>query len=114
VTGILDGFGASARLVYGSCAVLIVLGLVERERAGLIKVPGTMALIGRASYAVYLIHLVAIGIAFKYLARFVKLDASWSWELWLALSLWGVLAGVLASVWLEQPSINFVRRRFSK
>ncbi len=114
VMGILNGFGSTARVVYGGCAVLIVLGLVERERLGMIKVPRAMALIGQASYSVYLVHLIAIGIAFKYLARLIVFTTAWSWALWLSLSAFAVVAGILASMWLERPSINFFRARLAK
>jgi exopolysaccharide production protein ExoZ len=114
VAGILNGFGATARVVYGGCSVLIVLGLVERERSGKMKVPKPMALIGQASYSVYLVHLIAIGLAFKYLARLVVFTTAWSWALWLALSAFAIVAGILTSMCLERPSINFFRARFSK
>lgn len=114
VVGALNGFGWTARVVYGGCSVLIVLGLVERERLGRIKVPRVMALLGQASYSVYLVHLIAIGIAFKYLARLIVFTTTWSWVLWLSLSAFAVFVGVLASMWLERPSINFFRARFAK
>jgi peptidoglycan/LPS O-acetylase OafA/YrhL len=90
------------------------VGLVERERLGKMKVPKAMALIGQASYAVYLVHLIAIGIAFKYLARLIVFSTAWSWALWLALSAFAVVAGILTSMWVERPSINFFRARLAK
>jgi exopolysaccharide production protein ExoZ len=114
VAGILNGFGTTARIVYGSCSALIVVGLVERERLGMMKVPKAMALIGQASYAVYLVHLIAIGIAFKYLARLIVFSTAWSWALWLSLSAFAVVAGILTSMWVERPSINFFRARLAK
>lgn len=113
VMGLLNGYGAAARVAYGSCSVLIVLGLVERERSGQLQVPKAMAVIGQASYAIYLVHLVAIGIAFKFLSKAVQVGVSWNWVLWAGLSAWAVLAGILASSWLEQPSIRFVRKRLA-
>ena len=59
VLGIMNGFGTLARLIYGPSAALIIVGLVERERSGLLKVPRVLGVLGRASYSVYLVHLVA-------------------------------------------------------
>lgn len=111
VTGLLYGFGALARLAYGSASVLIILGIVERERSGLLRVPGAMGAIGRASYAVYLVHLVGIGLTYKVVALLVLPKPSWSLPLWVLLCTFGVCAGVLASMWVEQPLIRYCRQR---
>jgi len=112
VSGRLYGFGATARLVYGTCALMIILALVERERSGHLTVPRFMAVLGRASYSVYLVHLIAIGITFKFLSMATSLSPSWSFPIWVLLSAMGLAAGVLASVWLEQPVIRYVRTHF--
>jgi exopolysaccharide production protein ExoZ len=112
VSGRLYGFGATARLAYGTCALLVVLALVERERSGRLTVPRFMAVLGRASYSVYLVHLIAIGITFKFLSMAASLTPSWSFPIWVLLCAMGLTAGVLASVWVEQPVIRYVRTHF--
>lgn len=112
VSGHLYGFGAAARLAYGSCALMVILALVERERSGRLTVPRFMAVLGRASYSVYLVHLIAIGITFKFLSMAVPLTPSWSFPIWVLLCAMGLVAGVLASVWVEQPVIRYVRVHF--
>lgn len=112
VSGQLYGFGAAARLAYGSCALMVILGLVERERSGRLTVPRFMAVLGRASYSVYLVHLIAIGITFKFLSMAASLKPSWSLPIWLLLCAMGIVTGVLASVWVEQPVIRYVRKHF--
>jgi len=112
VGGALYGFGSLARVVYGSCSVLIILALVERERSGLLRLPRLMASIGQASYSVYLVHLIAIGLTFKTVVTFIHPAAAWSAALWLVLCVVGVCGGVVASVWLEQPVIRLCRRHW--
>jgi exopolysaccharide production protein ExoZ len=110
VAGRLSGFGAQARLAYGVCAFMVILAVVERERSGLLRIPPFMAVLGRASYSVYLVHLIAIGITFKLLTMAVELKPSWSLPVWALLCMVGMIAGILASIWLEQPLIRFVRK----
>jgi exopolysaccharide production protein ExoZ len=111
VAGRLYGFGATARLAYGTCSLMVILALVERERSSRLKVPRFMAVLGRASYSVYLVHLIAIGITFKFLSMAVPLTPSWSLPVWALLCTMGLAAGILASVWLEQPIMRYVRAR---
>jgi exopolysaccharide production protein ExoZ len=110
VAGSLSGFGAPARLAYGACAFMVILALVERERSGHLRVPRFMAVLGRASYSVYLVHLIAIGITFKFLSMAIRLTPSWSFLVWALLCSMGLAAGILASIWVEQPVIRFVRK----
>lgn len=109
VSGRLYGFGATARLAYGTCSLMVILALVERERSGRLTVPRFMALLGLASYAVYLVHLIAIGITFKFLSMAATLRPSWSFAVWGLLCAMGLAGGILASVCLEQPLIRHVR-----
>ena len=109
VAGRLSGFGAAARLAYGVCAFIVILALVERERSGRLRVPRLMAVLGRASYSVYLVHLIAIGLTFKFLSMTVPLTSSWAFPVWMLLCTMGLTAGILASVWLERPLIRVVR-----
>jgi exopolysaccharide production protein ExoZ len=111
VSGRLDGFGATARLAYGTCSFLIILALVEHERLGRLRVPRFMAVLGRASYAVYLVHLIAIGVTFKFLSMAIRLTPAWSFLVWALLCTMGLIAGITASIWLEQPVIRFARKR---
>ncbi len=110
VAGRLSGFGAAARLAYGACAFTVILALVERERSGYLRVPRFMAVLGRASYSVYLVHLIAIGVTFKLLSMTIRPMPSWSFLIWALLCATGLAAGILASIWVEQPAIRLARR----
>jgi exopolysaccharide production protein ExoZ len=111
VSGRLNGFGASARLAYGACSFLVILALVEHERLGRLRVPRFMAVLGRASYSIYLVHLIAIGVTFKFLSMAIRLVPAWSLLTWALLCTMGVILGITASIWLEQPAIRFARNR---
>jgi exopolysaccharide production protein ExoZ len=110
VAGRVSGYGAATRLAYGTCAFMVILALVERERSGYLKVPRFMAVLGRASYSVYLVHLIAIGITFKLLSMMAPPRPSWSLLVWVLLCTMGTAAGILASIWVEQPAIRLARR----
>ena len=110
VTGLLSGFGTTARVAYGTCAFAVILSLVERERSGVLKIPRFLAVLGRASYSVYLVHLIGIGITFKFLSMAIRLTPSWSLLIWALLCAAGLAAGILASIWVEQPAIRLARK----
>ncbi len=44
------------KLVFGAANCFIMLGLVGMERRGVLKVPSWIALVGAASYSIYLLH----------------------------------------------------------
>ena len=54
-------------LAYGAASFLIVLGCVEAERSGKLRVPQGMRLLGDASYSLYLIHYTALSAIAKIL-----------------------------------------------
>ncbi len=110
ISGRLYGFGSMARLAYGTCSFLVISALVERERLDCLRVPRFIAVLGRASYAIYLVHLMAIGITFKFLSMAIQLAPAWSFLVWALLCMTGLIAGIAASSWLEQPLIRFARK----
>lgn len=98
------------RIFYGGSSFLMILGLVEAERSGLLAPSRWMAALGRASYAIYFIHVPAWLIAAKLMKRL---------QLWplLPVSLWYVLlattvmaVGVALSNAVEQPLLRLSRK----
>lgn len=57
--------GLTGRLLYGSASVVILLGLVEIERSGTIRLGLGSILLGDASYCLYLTHLTLIPLAVR-------------------------------------------------
>ena len=115
--GALEDAGLLGRASYGSQAcfglasAMILTGLVAAERAGKLRVGGALVLLGAASYSLYLIHTVAIGLALHILGNhgaFAVLPA------WAAMALGtsvGVASGLLLYKAVELPITNAVRRR---
>lgn len=66
--GLLPPDGLPGRLAYGLPAAVVIIGLVGRERAGRLRVPPALALLGAASYAIYLVHGPVLGYAARAMA----------------------------------------------
>ena len=101
-------------LGYGLGSALIVIGLVELERHGRLRVPGLLVRLGGASYSIYLIHLIAIGVIWQVLVRTHL--AEWL-PVWVEFALFVIVApaaGYLVSRLIERPlmqTLANVRRR---
>jgi peptidoglycan/LPS O-acetylase OafA/YrhL len=95
-------------LIFGACAAMFVLGTVELERSGRAAVPAWLALLGAASYAIYLVHSVVEPVA---------LLAAWRWIaalpprlITVALMAVGTAAGVIFHLLVERPLMLVIRR----
>jgi len=111
--GSVDGYGDFARLLYGAAAWLFMLGIVERERATGFRVPRLLAVLGQASYAIYLVHLLCIGLAFKLFERIGATALHAHVQLALLVAL-GIAGGVLVSRWIELPMTELARRSWAR
>jgi peptidoglycan/LPS O-acetylase OafA/YrhL len=60
-------------LGYTLGSALALAGLVQAERSGLIRAPGWLVYLGDASYAIYLVHFLALSVLAK-LAKAAHLD----------------------------------------
>ncbi|HEX5127752.1 MAG TPA: acyltransferase [Rhodocyclaceae bacterium] len=108
--GHLDGFGTLARYAYGLPAFMILLGLAERERAGRLKLHPLLVTLGSASYAIYLTHLISIGVIYKLLSVTKLLGVLPVTLTYLALCIGSIAAAVLISRYVEYPLMGRVRR----
>ncbi|MBM3992295.1 MAG: acyltransferase, partial [Planctomycetes bacterium] len=111
--GGVDGYGDFARLLYGVPAWLCVIGLVEYERGTDLRVPGLLALLGKASYSIYLVHLLCLGIVYKLLVRIGATHVD-SHLLLALLVVSGIAGGVLVSKWIEYPWIARARKLWAR
>jgi len=112
--GYLDGYASSARFAYGIPATVLLIGLVARERQTGFRLPRAAIAVGSASYAIYLMHLLGIGITWKVLEKcgltaLLPREASF-----LAVSVAGILAGVIGHRLIERPLIAWSRRLFER
>lgn len=102
-----DGYGLGARWMYGLSAMVMVVGLVSSE----VEFTNARALLalGRASYSIYLSHLIGIGVAYKLWEQTGWLIFCPTWLVYLSLCAAGIGLGVLMSRWIEYPLMRIVR-----
>jgi len=100
-------------LIYGFASALILIGIVQMEYQGHLKVPAPLLLMGNASYVTYLIHLTLLSFLAKmfiYMGAREALPALLSYFLISALA---VCIGIAAHLWGERPLLRFLRTWFS-
>jgi exopolysaccharide production protein ExoZ len=100
-------------LVFGLGAMLAMIGLVELECGGRLKIPAWLRLLGDASYSIYLVHYFVLwffaklfwvsGVAFL-------LPAAAAFVLLACLA---VAAGVLCHLWIERPLLVSLGQNFT-
>ena len=109
----LDGYTASARLLYGLGAMLLIIGITGFEFKRAFAIPKFLIEIGNASYSIYLFHLLCIGVAYK-LFHVASLDSVLPVNIQYAvLVIAGVTGGMALSRIIEFPLINWVRKLFN-
>lgn len=112
--GLVDGYGDAARFYFGAAAFLLVIGLVESERISSVPVPRWLGVLGKASYAIYLGHLLAIGVAWKILARFGLTLSLHPSALHVLLIAVGLAGGILLSLVVEYPLMGVARKLWAR
>jgi peptidoglycan/LPS O-acetylase OafA/YrhL len=98
-----------ARVVFGCSSVLVVVGLVECERNGRLKVGRGLALLGAASYSIYLVH----GPALSALIQIMNMAFGRMVPVYLAviaLACGSVAAGLVFYAVCERPLLVSLRR----
>lgn len=96
----------AGRLAFSIPAVMFVLGAVEIERTSSLHINRFLALMGAASYAVYLVHPVALSLFVQASSRLGGKEVNLE-TIALALALLSVTAGVLYHVTIERPAIKW-------
>ena len=88
---------------------LVVYGLADASRR--VRVPGSLLLLGAASYAIYLVHAPVMGLAGRFLVKLVpaSLLALGAGQVILAMT--AVLAGVATHLAYEKPIGRWLGRR---
>lgn len=107
----IDGYADFSRLIYGIPAALILLGIVESDRQGLLTIPAILQKLGRASYSIYLFQFIFIGAAWK-LCQILGLERKMPPLLgFFLLAGIGIAGGHVTSDWIEYPLMRLIRRR---
>lgn len=104
--GRLYGYGMAARLVYGLSAAAMIGGAAGSEAR--LRWPPSLIGIGRASYAIYLFHLIGIGVAWQIGMRLGVALPPVPWFILLVLA--GGLLGVAVHITVERPLLRWMRR----
>jgi peptidoglycan/LPS O-acetylase OafA/YrhL len=86
----------------------IILALAEIDRATPLRIPSLLALLGEASFSIYLVHFSVITISVIMLR---KLGIAPGLAPWLLCATLGVVAGLIFDRFLDQPIQRWARRR---
>lgn len=100
------------RIVFGLASASMLAGIVEHERRRTIRMPATFSLLGRASYAIYLIHPVALSLAVHVASRLrpdIPLEI-----IVLALGSFGILIGIAYHLLVEGQLVALFRHVLQK
>lgn len=110
VAGRLDGYGPLARLAYGVPSGLIILGLAVIERQRPIRLAPPVLWLGRASYSIYLFHLLSLGIFYKLWMALGLMERLPPAACFAGLVVAGLAGGMAASRLIEYPAMHLVRQ----
>jgi peptidoglycan/LPS O-acetylase OafA/YrhL len=105
-----------ANLILGLGAAVSILGAVELERRGGLRIHRVLTFLGDASYSIYLVHFLAVSALCKLVvsaSRFVEIP---DWTAFIAVSGGALLSGVAFYVLVEKPllaAVSFRHVRFS-
>lgn len=96
-------------LVFGIAATGIVAGMAALDMAGRIRTPRVLLVLGDASYAIYLVHVMVMTVLAKLV---IKIGAAGNLPLTATILVIGALiCGTLAHFVLERPMLQWLRAR---
>ena len=114
--GLMESFGSVGpvewpphQLLYGVASAAALYGAVGLERAGKLRVPGWLFVIGSASYSIYLSHMILLMAFQHFLPRLRGLIPLPRDPVFLLAVAACVIAGVLFSRLVEQPLLRALR-----
>ena len=109
-------FGVDRRLVYGTLAALMLLGLTQAEDAGRLAWLGQRWIrhLGDASYALYLLHIPVISVACKLILKLGVSNHLALTVLYALVFLTCVGVSVLFHAGVERPLLAWLRQRLER
>ncbi len=106
--GIVDPASNQARLWFGIASFLLLVGLAKAELEGRLKIPALGNYLGAASYSIYLVHVIVVGLSAR-----VLFSIPFVHEIPVATSIvicfLAVVAGCILHTWVEKPLQNAIR-----
>jgi len=110
--GVMDGYAPVARLAYGISAMLCVMGLASGT-LGRLNQSSLIVKLGRASYSIYLVHLIFIGVIYKIGSKVGILAMASPTLVYAVLVVGGIGGGMIVSRWVEYPLMNWTKKQIS-
>ena len=99
-----------SRIVYGLASALLIFGVALYNSRKDIKVPNFLLLLGNASYSLYLIHQIVLGIAYKVSSPFLKTHENFISAFGFIVAVVAVCVGVLFHLIVEKKIIGMLNR----
>lgn len=116
VAGILENLGAFqttglvSKTVFGIASTVIVVGVASAERQKLLTFGGVGMFFGAASYSIYLIHTIAIGLTARVLAASGVMHVVPDWAVLVVVSVVAITAGLGLYALIERPLMTGLRQ----
>ncbi len=106
----VTGSASTTHLAYGLASMLSVLGVVELEQRHRLHAPQALLWLGRASYSLYITHLLSIGAIWQLLVLCRLETALPIWSEFALFVTGAMLVGLAVSRAVEMPLIALTRR----
>ena len=109
VAGIAENFGAFqttglvSKLAFGTASAVIVVGVASAERQKLLRFGGVATFFGAASYSIYLVHTIVIGLTARVLAASGLMFAVSDGAVLIVVSVAAITAGLGLYALIERP-----------
>jgi len=104
--------GIVSVFLFGLSSAAIIIGAATAERLGTLRVGAIGALLGAASYSIYLTHTVTIGLTAHVMARLGIISPIPDW-LMLLMAVCAAIAGGLAFHWIVERPLGVALRRLA-
>jgi peptidoglycan/LPS O-acetylase OafA/YrhL len=95
-------------LAFGFGAAMMLVGLVQLEQSGRIRVPAALRLIGDASYSIYLTHQLTMSILAKVIGAIHRYSPILAAFDYIAITAFAVLVGVGLHLVVERPLLRLL------
>ena len=95
-------------ILYGIASLLLLIGGIQLERSGAIRIPSAMTFLGNASYSVYLVHFALISAG----AKILMLNDVGALTAGPVLVAIGIGGGVVFHLLIEKPLSAALRREW--
>ncbi len=99
--------GGTSVICFGVSFALVIIGSVALEQQKILNVPRVFILVGEASYAIYLFHIMFLSLIIKRLL----INLAPSNMLGIVLTLFLIIVGIFVHVFIELPMTKFIKIR---